>query len=201
MPPSLPVYHFTHIAFLPWILQAGELRAGGSGPKAFFYPQPDFIWATTDNRGAPSCRAHYGYSEGITPLVRITLHGADFEPWPDVAWSAPAWLRWMELCETTARNCGDNPTCWRCRTAPLPLSRVISIETKARHDPNWLPFVQPFRRSDSTLCIVLDGVEFCSTRNTPHDGNYRLTTIDRAAGAAGRGGGRGGNLLVVGWPK
>jgi hypothetical protein len=44
------VYHFTDSAHLPWILSDGELRAGAN--KIGGYPAPEFVWATTEDRGS-----------------------------------------------------------------------------------------------------------------------------------------------------
>ena len=77
------VYHFTDTARLPWILQSGELRPGANRIGGF--PHPDFLWATTSERGARSAAASMqGFRTGLTRMVRFILHADDFEAWRDM---------------------------------------------------------------------------------------------------------------------
>jgi hypothetical protein len=83
------VYHFTDTARLPWILRSGELRPGAN--RVGGYPDPDFLWATVDSRGARSASGGgQGYREGLVRLVRFTLRAEDFEPWPGILRRYPA---------------------------------------------------------------------------------------------------------------
>ena len=43
------VYHFTNSARLPWIIETCELRPGLN--RVGDYPNPDFLWATTNQLG------------------------------------------------------------------------------------------------------------------------------------------------------
>jgi hypothetical protein len=61
------VYHFTSTAHLPWIIDAGELRAGAN--KVGRFPDPDFLWATTCEAGddtATGNRNDAGFRSGDT---------------------------------------------------------------------------------------------------------------------------------------
>jgi hypothetical protein len=55
------VYHFTSIFRLPWILASAELQPGRN--KIGGLPDPDFLWATTSDKGSRS--ASLRGSEGM----------------------------------------------------------------------------------------------------------------------------------------
>src|SRR5215203_1119572 len=104
------VFHFTDTARLPWILASGELRPERNRIGGF--PDLDFLWATTSPIGdrSASCGAQ-DYREGMTRLVRITLHVEDFEPWPQITARFPAWTAdHIRQLESAARQ--SSPQDW-----------------------------------------------------------------------------------------
>jgi hypothetical protein len=132
------VYHFTDTARLPWILATGELKVVAN--RVGGYPEPRFLWATTDNRGDRSAAAgRDGYRDGHRQLVRFTLAREDFEPWPAVTTQFPNWTpEQIERLEARGRRLGSQPSCWRCRADPLPADRWLLVETKA-YTSAWRP--------------------------------------------------------------
>jgi hypothetical protein len=132
------VYHFTCTGRLPWIVASGELRPGRN--QLGNYPDPDFLWATTNPRGDRTAAAFPAYRGGDTALVRLTLPEEDFEPWPEITARYPRWTPAQGArLETGALNRGEsNFACWRARAEPLPLSRVISAEAKT-YVGTWQP--------------------------------------------------------------
>src|SRR5262245_7429709 len=114
----MKVYHFTDTARLLFILHDGALRPGRNTLGG--YPSPEFVWATTDDRGEPSAAGQsHADRAGRTRLVRFTLRATDFEPWPDITASYPAWTpEQIARLERSAPR-GSDPSRWQCRVAPL----------------------------------------------------------------------------------
>jgi hypothetical protein len=48
------------------------------------YPDPDFLWATTNPRGDRTATAFSAYRRGDLALVRLTLPEENFERWPEI---------------------------------------------------------------------------------------------------------------------
>jgi hypothetical protein len=69
------VYHHTDTVHLPWILHAHALNPGRGMTGGF--PEPDFLWATTDARGDPSStsaiHSRKAIRIGYALAVRLTL--------------------------------------------------------------------------------------------------------------------------------
>jgi hypothetical protein len=133
------VYHFTDTARLPWILSTGELRPGRNAIGKF--PSPDFLWATTSDKGDPTAAAgKRAWREGMTRLVRFTLAAEDFEPWPTVYSRFPQWTPdQVQSLEMTALASGSSPSRWLCRVDPLPADKWLSIETRT-YRGRWQAF-------------------------------------------------------------
>jgi hypothetical protein len=134
--PDEVVYHFTDSHHLPWILYSGKLQIAGN--RAGGYPEPSFLWATTDARGAKSASAVWSrhYRNGESLLIRFTLFASDFEPWRITTARYPAWTSEQIIrLERSARGC--SPVNWRCRVDPLPHSRWIAIACRSYTNNNW----------------------------------------------------------------
>jgi hypothetical protein len=137
---SVHLYHFTTSAHLPRIVRSGELR------PSFFPGQPrDFVHAT-DNENGDRTAAGWGtweetYRAGAIRRVRFTLAADDFEPWLTVVGRYPEWTPdWIETLQKVARDWGQSTSCWYCRPDPLPLVRVIAVDTRAYSGHRWDPF-------------------------------------------------------------
>ena len=70
------VYHYTDTSCLRWILEDGYLDQCANNVGD--YPEPSFLWATTDSRNcktASSCcgSAKVAYPDGRIGLVRFLL--------------------------------------------------------------------------------------------------------------------------------
>jgi hypothetical protein len=160
------VYHFTCTARLPWIVASGELRPGRN--ELGNYPDPDFLWATTNHRGDRTATAFQAYRSGDTALVRLTLPEEDFEYWPEIAARYPQWTPvQIARLETAALNRGEsNFACWRARVTPLLLSRVISAEAKT-YTGTWQPIelVCLITTDPRVRAIALNDVVYCSTQH------------------------------------
>jgi hypothetical protein len=156
------IYHFTSIARLPWIAAAGQLQPGRNQRGNF---PCDFVWATTNRLGDKTASAYGGYREGLSALVRITLHAEDFESWPSILQRFPQWTaEHVRKLETRARKLGETETgirCWHARAEPLPLSRVIRVEAK-RYSGDWrtvtaADYVAKEVQNDGVICGVALG--------------------------------------------
>jgi len=157
------VYHFTCISRLPWIIAAKELRPGRNQIGNF--PSPDFLWATTRSQGDRMASVSVqGYRNGVTAVVRLTLHAEDFEPWPAITARFPQWTTdHIKRLEQAARHKGEtNRDCWRARAEPLPLTRVVRAEAKTYY--NWEPVeLKCLRHADPELhAISLGDFVYCS---------------------------------------
>ena len=88
------VYHYTDTSRLPWILEDGYLDQCANNVGD--YPEPSFLWATTDSRNcktASSCcgSAKVAYRDGKIRLVRFLLPADAFMKWPEAQEKFPAW--------------------------------------------------------------------------------------------------------------
>jgi hypothetical protein len=162
----MSVYHFTDTARLPWILDAGELRAGANVVGNF--PDPDFIWVTTCEAGddtAAGNRRTVGFRSGARYFVRFTLRDEDFEPWPDITRNYPAWTASEVVrLEGRAAHPERNPALWRARVAPLPRTAWQAIHVRSYQQPQWKPI--PLDTPALTLAphgkTVMDGTAVVS---------------------------------------
>jgi hypothetical protein len=168
------VYHFTDTLRLPWILQSGALKPGRNNIAGF--PVPDFLWATTDARGDRSATSAIGgsddaYRAGVTRQVRFTLHGEDFQKWPDITRDYPAWTsEQVARLELAAKS---SPAAWRCRAEPLSEARWLGIETRSYFAPTWKPLQnrKVFSLSNDTLGIMIEDKLYCSRECKDEAGN------------------------------
>lgn len=169
------VYHFTDTARLPWILASGDLR-GMESTTGGNYPSPDFLWATTDARGsrtAAGAFARDAYQSGKLWQIRFTLNAADFFEWSAAPFRNAAWTaRHVEMLESAAR--GENPADWRCRIAPLPLSRVRGIQVKSWTRPGWRDCTPALVE---TGVVEIDGRRFASKRTRTPSGAFILNIV------------------------
>lgn len=138
----MKLYHFTDTARLPWIIHDGELKPGRSRIGGF--PDPDFLWATTQHQGDRTASGGTtGYRDGLTRLVRISLHVEDFTPWRQATKQHPDWTDdHVARLEASAIQAGVSRAMmegWYCRTSPLALERVIEIETRSWANNTWKP--------------------------------------------------------------
>jgi hypothetical protein len=129
------VYHFTCAGCLPWIIAAGELRAGRNQKGNF--PKPDFLWATTDRRGDRTASAWASYRKG-SALVRLTLHADDFELWPDIVSRFPQWtpnqsivLKSLYIVTAKRRFQIGASALNRCRCLGRPILNFLELDRKA----------------------------------------------------------------------
>ena len=124
------VYHFTGCFVLPWIIASRELRP--SRDKNDGFPNPDFLWATTSPLGDRTATGMDGYRKNNDPLVRLTLPAEDFESWPDITKRFLSWTaKHVRILERAAHEMGQSDArCWRARTEPLPLTRILRAEAK-----------------------------------------------------------------------
>jgi len=156
------VYHFTDTGRLPWIVADGALIPGRNNSGR--YPDPDFLWATTNPRGSMSATwSKEGYRQQITRLVRFTLWACDFEPWLDVVGRYPAWTSgFVENLKLTAR--GDHHIDWVARVEPLQSIGWAAIHTKG-YDGDWRPWAgSAMVLADDTLAIQVDDALYESHR-------------------------------------
>jgi hypothetical protein len=163
---EMSLYHFTDSAHLPWILQTRELRPGRN--KIGHYPDPDFLWATTDAVGDRSVAGMQSYRQGKTQLVRFTLAVDDFEPWPVIVRRHSQWTAdQIDRLERAGRRCGSRPESWYCRVEALIADRWLLLETKSYSGP-WRPFHSqipitiPSAAGDSGLAIIIDDKVYLS---------------------------------------
>lgn len=132
----MSLYHFTDTARLPFILQSGTLKPGRN--KIGGFPDPDFLWATTQAVGDYTASGTQAYRSGQTRLVRFTLQRKHFRPWPEITTDYPQWTpTHIERLEHAAREL-SNPADWFCRAEPLALSEVLEIETRSWRS-GWVP--------------------------------------------------------------
>jgi len=166
------LYHFTDTARLPWIIVTGELRPGPNRIGGF--PDPDFLWATTNNRGdcTASCRgaaSRGAWRSGRTRLVRFTLQQADFEPWSTIRGRYSQWTaeHVFKLEEVARRRGQVDFASWYCRADGLPLSRALSVETRT-YAGSWQSLKGcahvVFDGRPDMRGILIEGLIYSSTR-------------------------------------
>src|SRR5262245_16793805 len=173
------VYHFSDTARLPWIMSTGELRPDANAVGG--YPSPEFVWATSEARGSRTAAGGArGYREDKVRLVRFTLDVADFEPWSGIGARYPTWTPdQIAQLEASAVAKGDDPATWWCRVDPLPLARVILIETRAYRGPGWQPWTDRTLvvGPEDSVGVVVGDVEFLSKKVTTASGSIAYAMI------------------------
>lgn len=168
------VYHFTDAVHLPWILQSGKLTKGGSTMGD--YPKHDFLWATTDTRGARSATlaaAREHYKKGSILLVRVTLHAEDFKPWREAMADTPEWTpELIARLARTGREMGDNPDNWVCHEGDLPRSRWVAIHARSYRNPSLIdiPLDANIVRDGEFLGVTIEGRTLFSRQGLTKDG-------------------------------
>ena len=163
----MSVYHISDTIHLPWIIASGELRPGliedaGIGKSRF-------LWGTTNPQGDltswPQRRIHWperflgGYDQlyrilinagqsawqaGAYHMIRFTLAAADFMTLDEAArsanWTPEQVTEMIEFDQKTYGEFGHKR--WRLRHDPLPLSRVLKVESTSYDDreaERWHP--------------------------------------------------------------
>jgi hypothetical protein len=138
-------FHFTDTLRLPWIIEAGELRPGLNRVSKLPY---DFLWATIDPAGDPTCSAQGTpqvrecYRRGLMQLVRFTLPGEAFSEWCDVSRLYPEWTsEQVARTEQLARERHGETRCnkWRIRRDPFPIEQIIVVKAKSYTSGRWKP--------------------------------------------------------------
>lgn len=129
------LYHYTDTARLPWIIQSGELRPGRNAIGGF--PQPDFLWATSDPQGDRTASAHRGdyWRRGALWHARFVLDPADFLRWADNRDSLPGWT--ADHVGRLEAAKGASPSAWWYREASLPLSACRAVEVRSYAVNRW----------------------------------------------------------------
>lgn len=137
------VYHFTDTINLPWILASGELRPcritdTGIGETCL-------LWGTTNPLGDYTSKAQIAihsdqggqyFRKGFFHLVRFTMAADEFVTWKETI-AASGWTaeQVTALVEDDRRKYGEfGHDRWRLRRDPLPLSRVLKVETTSYDD-------------------------------------------------------------------
>jgi hypothetical protein len=167
------LYHHTDTARLPWILKSGELRPGRNAIGG--YPDPDFLWATTDHQGDATASAHRGehYRSGKIRHVRFVLDSADFIPWSDISAAFPSWTPdHIDRLEGFARSKSTSPSSWWVRAEPIAVERA-RIETRSYTNNRWTLLSTPDVVSGDEpgwLTIAIGGKTFASRMSDGPDG-------------------------------
>jgi hypothetical protein len=187
------VYHHTDTVCLPWIIQAAELRPANTA-WCNDWPDEDFLWTTVNNWDEPSAATTTGrslinpYSLVKPRRVRFTLSADDFGPFDReivVRHWGPQWEHMLHDIEEGDRSLGSFIKDWRVRIGPLPLSRVIRIETRdvpLDDEPiyrKWVPFKRQSRlyRVGDGLCVNIAGTLYGSSRKQNERGVWIYTPI------------------------
>jgi hypothetical protein len=161
------VFHFTDTINLPWILAGGELRPcwivdAGIGRNRF-------LWGTTNPQGdytsGAQSRIHGSlereWRAGVFHLVRFKLAADEFSTCSEIV-CASNWTpeEVAELIESDQRLYGEyGHKRWRLRHDPLPLSRVLKVETTSYDDAEtgrWWPLDIRTRRKGTVVLRPYD---------------------------------------------
>ncbi len=178
------LYHHTDTARLPFILRTGELRPGAN--RIGGYPDPDFLWATTDPNGDRTSAADRGehYRTGKTRHVRFTLDAGRFFPWSEVPARHPRWTPdQIARLEAAARG-KSNPSAWWCGDRTIPLANCIAIETRSYRDNRWRlldPKTVVFALDNGWVAVEIAGTVFLSKTHRHWTGADAYEVLARAA--------------------
>lgn len=179
---SALVYHYSDTARLPWILQDRELRPGRNSLGGF--PDPDFLWATTmpipdATASAGGTAALAALKDGRTRTVRFTLRASDFQGWPEITTSLPAWTpSEVRRLEKAART--TSPRHWRCRVDALPCKAWVAVETRGFRDREWSPVdpdVELIDLGDGALGLWIGELAYFSGQIPQPNGNMGYTVF------------------------
>lgn len=160
------VFHFTNLVRLPWIVATGELQIGNN--KRGDFPDPDPLWATTDERGDRTATGCIEYFRYHSVLVRMTLDAEDFADWREVLAACPEWTtaHMDRLAEKGLKMRGD-PSKWRARLTPLPLAKVKAIHTKTYNGSWESTEVETDVAAGSGIALYGDHVHLSMPYHTP----------------------------------
>jgi hypothetical protein len=184
---SKEVYHFTDTPRLSPIIETCELRPGTN--RFGEYPQ-DFLWATTNPIGdrTSSAMSPAGlklWRSGASQLIRFTLDAKDFGTFSEALRNCPEWTadQIARLKRSNAAMGGGDTNKWRCRSEPLPLTKVLRVEAKSFAAGRWVEIdVSPNRcvafSNPDTRGVVIG--QYCySARQVTLDGNVGYDEITR----------------------
>jgi hypothetical protein len=127
-----------------------------------------FLWGTTNPLGdytsGPQTRLHGSmereWQAGVFHLVRFTLAADEFSTWSEIV-HASNWTpeEVAMLIESDQRLYGEyGHKRWRLRQDPVPLSRVLKVETTSFADAEterWWPLEIRTRRNDRYGSVLL----------------------------------------------
>jgi hypothetical protein len=158
-----PVYHMTDSINLPWILASGELRPTWISDTGI--GRTRFLWATVNPDGdltsGPQIRIHGSmeskWRAGVFHLVRFTLAADEFFTWNEIVqasnWTPEEVAALIE--DDLVRHGATDHQNWRLRHDPIPLSRILKVETTSYEDREteaWWPLdIRPRRRGGVLL--------------------------------------------------
>ena len=172
-------YHYTTTAHLSWIILTDDLRPSENKISKLPF---DFLWATTSTKiDRTSSAAQPAFRQalrmGFVRVARFTLAAEDFKPWPDILESYPEWTHEQQQeTERLARLRGQfDPREWRCRVDPLPLDRVIALETKG-YIGDWVRADKPSASGRNRWTNVVIVNDPPGTRGVTINGKVYLAT-------------------------
>ena len=107
----------------------------------------DFVHATSNQHGEKTASAMLSDSDGkfyrgsSYAKVRFTLDADDFEQWLTVVGRYPEWTpKMIRALQDLGHENGSSPYSWYARAEPLPLSKVVAVDTMVYPDNCWQPF-------------------------------------------------------------
>lgn len=175
----MKLYHFTTSLHLPWILNAGELQPGRGKSFVAGLPDPDFLWASSDERGEPTASgSKRAYRSGEIQLVRIALDASMFFPWAEARQRHPDWTdEHVRILNESGRIVGSNPETWFCRMGSISLSDCpdLEIHTKSFQSGRWAahtikPVAPIVREGITWRGVYINGRGYASAQQTHPDG-------------------------------
>lgn len=170
------LYHHTDTCRLPWIITSGELRPGLTMVGSAL--PPDVLWATTNPVGDRTAASAAGAArrlirDGQIMAVRFALDPHDFQPWQDVLTQQGWTTAQVGTLIDAGRKTGQSADGWRARPQPLPLSRILAIETRGFQSKDWQPINDPagcvVRYSPARLGVRINGTIYSAEKSDgPH---------------------------------
>jgi len=144
----MTLYHFSDTARLPFILKSGTLQPGRNSIGGF--PDPDFLWATSQSAGDYTASGAQEYRQGKIRLVRFKLERHQFVPWHEIVKQYPQWTS-FHIAQLEKSAAGKSkPTDWYCRSEALSLANVLTIETRT-----WQSLWTPLEDRDVGFVVVV----------------------------------------------
>jgi hypothetical protein len=118
------------------------------------------------------------YREGVSQLVRFTLDPAEFSDWRETVSRNPEWSanHIVALEKAAAASGKSNVSRRRCRIAPLPIARTISVHAKSYASGKWSvidatpEFCMMPNGNSQTMGFVINGYAYCATRGRTPQG-------------------------------